>query len=73
MEIVTEGRIADEFEGWDEDQIFELSNGQKWQQVRYKYRYVYKYMPRVKIWRDGSKYFLDVDGMDEMLEVRRIE
>jgi hypothetical protein len=73
MDLVSESRIADEFEGWDENQVFELTNGQKWQQVQYKYRYRYMYMPRVKIWRDGSKYLLDVEGMDEMLEVRRIE
>lgn len=73
MELVVESRIDGEFEGWDGDRVFPLINGQKWQQARYKYRYRYRYMPKAKIWREGSRHYLEVDGIDEMIEVRRLE
>lgn len=34
---VIESRIEGEFEGWDGDTIFELENGQIWQQSSYAY------------------------------------
>ncbi len=73
MDLVLESQIAGAFEGWSGDTVFELTNGQKWQQARYAYRYVYKYMPRVKILRDGSRHYLAVDGMDDTIEVCRLE
>jgi hypothetical protein len=71
MDVVVESQITGAFEGWSGETVFELTNGQKWQQARYSYRYVYKYMPRVKILSDGSRYYLAVDGMDDTIEVRR--
>jgi len=38
MELVTESRIEGECEGFDGDRVFELVNGQKWQQAIYKYK-----------------------------------
>ena len=72
MELIVESRIEGEFNGWEGDTIFELINGQAWQQSRYRYRYAYKYRPTVKIWREGSQDYLEVDGLDEKIEVRRI-
>lgn len=72
MELKFESRIVGEFDGFDDGKIFELDNGTKWEQVRYKYRYVYKYRPRVKIWYDG-RYHLEVEGVSEMIQVRRID
>jgi len=73
MELLLESRIAGAFTGWAGDTLFELINGQVWKQTRYAYRYVYKYRPEVKILTDGSSHYLAVDGMDEIIEVRRLK
>ena len=57
--------ISDEFEGWDGDTIYELDNGTKWKLANYQYRYVYKYRPRATIWRDGGRFYLEVEGMGD--------
>jgi len=72
MELVVESKIVGQFSGWDGDNVYELTNGQKWQQSRYKYRYRYKYRPEAKVWKDGSHHYLEVEGMYEMVDVRRI-
>lgn len=72
MELKKESRIVGEFNGWDGDNVYELDNGSKWQQARYKYKYKYKYRPKAKIWKDGSKYMLEVECMNEMIQVRRV-
>ncbi len=72
MELRYDSRISGEFNGWDGDAVFELDNGTTWQQALYKYKYRYKYRPRAKVWRDGGRYFLEVEGMDERIEVRQI-
>jgi hypothetical protein len=73
MELKIESRIVGEFNGWDEDNVYELDNGSKWQQTRFKYKYKYKYRPKAKIWRDGSKYMIEVEGMNEMIQVQRVD
>lgn len=71
MELVTESKIDGTFNGWNGDNYYRLINGQIWQQVHYKYKYHYAYRPDARILSDGSKFFLEVDGMDEIIEVRR--
>lgn len=71
MELVAESKISGAFTGWHQDAVFELVNGQIWQQKRYKYRYKYRYRPNAKIWKDGTKYYIEVDGMQDMIEVKR--
>jgi len=72
VRLVTKSRIDGEFNGWEGDTIFELVNGQKWQQSTYKYKYIYKYRPEIKIWEDKGQYLLEVEGVDEKLPVRKI-
>ncbi|MDA2918779.1 hypothetical protein MYX76_04685 [Desulfobacterota bacterium AH_259_B03_O07] len=72
MQKFTESRIDDVFEGFDKDKIYSLENGQKWQQTKYQYKYVYNYRPKVTIWEDGDKYLLEIEGVGEMVEVRRL-
>ena len=71
MKIVTESKIDGSFRGWTGRGVYKLTNGQVWEQVRYRYRYRYAYRPKARIWRDGSTHYLEVEGMDEMIEVRR--
>ena len=72
MTLYTDSKIKGAFRGWGRDMVFELANGQKWQQARYKYKYRYKYRPVARIWHDGSRFFLQVSNMEEMVQVRRV-
>lgn len=58
----TESKINGSFNGCSGDTVFNLVNGQIWQQKRYAYRYRYAYRPEVLIYNDGSGYFLKVEG-----------
>ncbi len=71
MQLVAQSRIHGEFNGWNGQSMYQFQNGQRWKQAHYRYRYIYKYMPRAKVWRQGSRYYLEVEGMNEMIEVQR--
>jgi hypothetical protein len=45
MDLVREACIDGEFKGWAGDWVFDLANGQFWQQVRYRYQYRYACSP----------------------------
>lgn len=72
MRLVYEGTLDGAFHGWGGETVFTFTNGMKWQQKNYSYRYFYMYRPQAKIWDDGGSTMLEVDGIDEMLEVKRI-
>ena len=42
---VIESQIDGDFEGWDGETVFVLTNGQIWQQDSYDYTYHYAFMP----------------------------
>lgn len=73
MPEVIECNIDGEFEGWDGDKIFKLTNGQIWQQDEYKYSYSYKYRPAVTIVKSGGSYKMMVDGMNDAVRVRLLK
>ena len=56
------GRIVSDFEGFDENAIFKLSNGTFWVQARYEYWYHYAYMPEAKIIEENGRTFLSVES-----------
>jgi hypothetical protein len=66
-------RIDGEFNGYDDGAIFKLANGQVWQQKKYQYRYKYAYRPEVRIYRDGTKYMMEVAVMSEPIEVVHVD
>lgn len=72
MTIVTKSRIRGEFQGWTGNGVYELENGQRWEQVQYRYRYRYKYRPKATVVRRGGRYFLQVDGMNESIQVNKV-
>lgn len=72
MQLVTRSIISNEFNGLDDSMIFELDNGQIWIQDEYKYKYKYIYRPTVSIASDGNKCYMAIDGMDEVVSVRRL-
>lgn len=65
--------ISSDFDGWDGDTIFELCNGQIWQQSSYAYTYHYAYRPDVIIYWNGYQYRMKVDGIDDTIAVVRIQ
>ena len=64
--------IAGEFEGWDGDTVFNLCNGQVWQQASFSFMYRYRYRPDVLIYRDGLVFRLKVEGIDRTIAVVRL-
>lgn len=72
-ERVIESRIKGTFNGWDGDTIFELQNGQIWQQDSYAYKYHYAYSPKVTIYRVNSRYKMKVEGVSDEIYVKRLK
>jgi hypothetical protein len=70
---VIETQINGEFKGWEGETIFQMKNGQIWQQSSYAYKYHYAYSPRVTIYKSGSKWEMKVEGVDGTIEVRKIK
>lgn len=68
-----ESRIDGEFNGWEGETIFKLVNGQIWQQSTYAYKYVYKYGPKVLIYKSGAGYKMQVEGVDGTISVTRLK
>lgn len=73
MELYKEMRLEGDSEGFDGETIFELTNGQKWKQVEYYYNYRYRYRPIVKIYKDGMRYYLELEGISRKVRVERID
>lgn len=70
---VIESHIDGEFEGWDGETIFKLTNGQIWQQSSYAYTYHYAYRPEVLIYKTNSRYKMKVEGVDRTIYVKRLK
>jgi hypothetical protein len=68
---VLEDIIVSEFTGWTGDTIFELNNGQIWQQDEYSYSYHHAFRPTALIYNVGLGYKMIVEG--EGIRVKRIE
>lgn len=68
-----ETTIDGEFNGWEGETIFKLSNGQIWQQAEYSYTYSYAYMPEATIYQTTSGCKLRVEDEDETILVKRIK
>lgn len=69
---VIESRIEGEFNGWDGETIFRLTNGQIWQQDEYDYHYSYRYRPEVMIVETRRGWMMSVDGVNDQIRVRRL-
>ena len=68
---VIESKIDGDFNGWEGESIYKLINGQVWQQASYTYSYSYSFMPKVLIYQDGGRYFMQV-GDKKAVHVRRL-
>lgn len=72
MKVLKDSVLSDEFEGWDEDMVYVFDDGTKWTLASYKYSYTYSYRPKAKLLTDGSRYFLEVEGMGGPVEVVQV-
>lgn len=70
---VIKSKIENDFDGFENGNIYELTNGQYWKQVDYTYKYSYKYRPDVLIYKDGLYYYMNVEGIDKDPKVELID
>jgi hypothetical protein len=68
-----ESNIDGEFKGWDGKTVFNLVNGQIWQQSTYAYYYHYAYRPKVLIYLSKGGLRLKVEGVNEIIDVKKIK
>lgn len=69
---VYQGKIDGEFEGWEGETIFKMMDGSIWQQASYDYTYHYAYMPDVIIFNKGGVTYMKVEGVEDVIQVRRL-
>ena len=67
---VIESQIRGRFSGWNGRSVYTLTNGQRWQQAKFKQKHVVKYMPQVLIYHDGRSHIMQVAGTQA--RVRRL-
>ncbi|MFC0417725.1 hypothetical protein ACFFHH_20155 [Cytobacillus solani] len=72
--LVYESRIKGSFQGYkDRETVFELVNGRAYKQDEYQYQYRYMHSPNVKVYQEGSTYYLEVEGMNSRVRVKKIK
>jgi hypothetical protein len=73
VQLVAECHIRVGFTGWRHGNIYELTNGQSWQQVSPEYCFRILTRPLAKVWQEGSNYFLEVQEMPIKIKVRQVK
>ena len=68
--VVFKGRIESDFNGFDDNSVFKMSNGTYWVQTRYRYWYHYAYRPNAVITEENGSYILTV--AEQSIPVRLI-
>lgn len=69
-----ETQINGDFNGWNDQVIYKMANGEIWQQLNYHYHYHYAYQPQVTIYGTSSGCHIKVDDDDdEGVDVVRIK
>jgi hypothetical protein len=72
LRLVTQSELEGNCRGWDGDTVFALSNGEVWKQDASRYHSVHLCSPAIRVWRLGARFLLEVEGLHEVLPVRRI-
>jgi hypothetical protein len=72
MVILERSHIPGEFLGYRSGEIFELANGERWEQLSNVQEPVYRMNARVRILSDGESFLLDVEGTSSLVRVRRV-
>lgn len=71
VNILEDGVIVSDFEGFDGDTRFEFESGRVWEQAEYKYSYHYAYRPHAIVVDGINGVELQVEGMNDAVRVRR--
>ena len=72
-EVIKSSKIEGEFEGFDDEVLFQLTDGTCWIQDEYKYWYHYSYCPSVNILRKNGKLYIQVVGQNVVVPIRQID
>lgn len=73
LEVRQESEIVSDFSGFSSGNVFELSNGDLWEQEDYTTEYSYKTRPDIKIVKDGSDDKLYVEGMKKLVKIKKLD
>jgi hypothetical protein len=71
--LIIKTRLNGHFQGFETDQVFHLQNGETWQQDAVKRRYAYRYRPKATVWHQAGTFFMDIEGMHELVRVHRVD
>jgi hypothetical protein len=71
--IEEEGQLKGSFKGFhNRETVFQFYGGGTWRQNEYRYHYHYAYMPRARVINRDGRTLLEVDGIADTVEVRRV-
>jgi hypothetical protein len=68
--VLEEGAIVSDFNGFDGSSRFKFESGRVWQQAEYKYSYHYAFRPRAIVVDGVNGVELQVEGMSEKVRVQ---
>ena len=71
--VVYKGTIKGKFKGFKNNTVYEFMDGAKWRQNETKFLNQFKLSPEVQIIFKENKYYMEVRGIDEKVEVKRIK
>jgi len=71
-DVVVDSQIVSNFDGWDGDTIFELANGQVWQQSGAGVAVHVAVRPRAFIYREPATLRMQVQGIDKSVPVTQL-
>jgi len=70
--VAKASQIDGDFEGFDDEVLFKLVDGTYWIQDQFKYWYHYAFMPKVNILKKGTRFFLHIQGYNQIVPVRQL-
>jgi hypothetical protein len=70
--VVVDSAIVGNFDGWDGDTMFDLANGQVWQQSQPGIATAVAVRPRALIYGSIGSYKMQVEGVDGNVGVERL-
>jgi len=72
-ETTIESNIDGSFEGFNYGTLFQLKNGEFWQQVEYTISIDLELSPKVVIWQSGSYYYMAIENVDKWVKVSKVK
>jgi hypothetical protein len=70
--VAAEGRLSGSFKGFrNSETLFRFDDGSEWRQAEYNYCYHDAYNPSARVIQRGSRFYLEVEGLSQSVEVTR--